>query len=104
MIAASTGTRALLILCRRRDEIDWLVSNLTLPGLVCGWLLADEYHQHHPERPVLQFSELINARNVPPMQAICVPPAESMRVLEALRAMRPSETARVLPFHVCEAA
>ncbi len=58
VIATPTGERALLVLCHQGEEIDWLVSKVSLPGLVCGWVLADEYHDHHPGRPALLLSDL----------------------------------------------
>ena len=30
--------------------IDWLYTRADLPGLVDGWILADEYHDHRPDR------------------------------------------------------
>ena len=34
-------------------RVDWLCTKTELPGLVDGWILADEFHQAHPGRPVL---------------------------------------------------
>ncbi|MFL5156848.1 MAG: response regulator, partial [Microvirga sp.] len=49
VMASPNGERALLTLCQQGDEIDWLVSKVSLPGLVCGWILKDEYQSHHPD-------------------------------------------------------
>jgi CheY-like chemotaxis protein len=89
--AVSSGAQALLTLCEQRKRIDWLVTGLHLPGLVCGWLLADEYHRHHPMRPVLIVSEAIAETGWPAVDAIIVPPFAPMRVLESLKALRMSE-------------
>ena len=95
VIAASTGERALLTLCQQGDEIDWLVSKIKLPGLVCGWLLADEYHTHHPDRVPLLVSPASNTTKMPSAHAIFIPPATPMKVLEVLKALRAPEVARV---------
>ena len=103
VIAAPNGERALLILCQQGDVVDWLVSKVSLPGLVCGWILKDEYHQHHPDRPVL----LVAARNpaeMPSAHAVFVSPAAPMRALEVLQALRNPEAAQVLPFPGSKAA
>jgi CheY-like chemotaxis protein len=51
--AAATGERGLLILREERHRVDWLVSRVALPGLACGWVLADEFRALHPDRPAL---------------------------------------------------
>jgi CheY-like chemotaxis protein len=104
VIAASTGEQALLALCQQRGEIDWLVSKVSLPGLVCGWILMDEYHEHHPGRPALLVSHMIDTAERPSMQAIFVPPAAPMRVLEVLKTLRTPEQDHEVPFHVSQAA
>ena len=95
VIATSTGERALLTLCQQGDEIDWLVSKVRLPGLVCGWLLADEYHTHHPDRAALLIPHTLNLAKMPSAHAVFVPPATPMRVLEVLKALRTPEATRV---------
>jgi CheY-like chemotaxis protein len=94
VIAASTGERALLTLCQEGDEIDWLVSKVNLPRLVCGWLLADEYHTHHPDRAALLVSPALNTAKMLSAHAVFIPPATPMRVLEVLKALRTPEAAR----------
>ena len=53
VISADTGERALLALREWGRRIDWLFTAVALPGLVDGWIVADEYHWHHPERAVV---------------------------------------------------
>jgi CheY-like chemotaxis protein len=53
VFTASTGEQAFLILRNRRYQIGWLYSRSALPGLIDGWILADEYHDVHPDRPVV---------------------------------------------------
>jgi CheY-like chemotaxis protein len=103
VMAAPNGERALLTLCHQGDEIDWLVSKVSLPGLVCGWILKDEYQSHHPDRPVLLIAAL-DPSETPSAHAVFVPPASPVRVLEVLQALRSPEAAQVLPFPSSKAA
>lgn len=103
VMTSPNGERALLTLCQQGDEIDWLVSKVSLPGLVCGWILKDEYQNHHPDRPVLLIASLDPAE-VPSAHAVFVPPASPVRVLEVLQALRGPEAAQVLPFPRSKAA
>ncbi|PVE21988.1 response regulator [Microvirga sp. KLBC 81] len=50
VITAETGERAFLALRDWRRPIDWLYTRATLPGLIDGWILADEYHETHQNR------------------------------------------------------
>lgn len=52
-LAADTGERAFTILRHRQHQIGWLYSRAALPGLIDGWILADQYHQAYPSRPVI---------------------------------------------------
>ena len=103
VIAASTGDRALLVLCHQGEEIDWLVSKVSLPGLVCGWILADEYHEHHPARSVLLLSDQDTANKLS-MNAVFIPPLAPMKVLEVLQGLRSPDPAQVLHFPAPKAA
>jgi CheY-like chemotaxis protein len=103
VITVPAGERALLVLCQQGAEIDWLVSKASLPGLICGWILADEYHEHHPDRPVLLVSSL-NPADRPSANAVFIPPAAPMRILEVLQALKTPEPAQVLQFPASKAA
>ena len=104
VIAAPTGEQALLTLCRHGREIDWLVSKLRLPGLVCGWILTDEYHAHHPDRPALLVFEATHMARVSSAPALIIPPSAPMKVLEALQALRDREPLQALPIRASQAA
>ena len=103
VITRSTGEQALLVLCHQGAEIDWLVSKVSLPGLVCGWILKDEYNEHHPDRPVLLISPLAPA-DAPAVHAVFVPPGAPMRILDLLQALKNPEQAQVLQFPAIQAA
>jgi len=104
VIAAQAGEQALLTLCRYGGEIDWLVSKVGLPGLVCGWMLADEYRQHHSDRPVVLIPPLFEPARMSSDQVVFVPPGAPMRVLEVLQALKNPEPVCVLPFREVKAA
>src|ERR671914_649190 len=43
VLSAHTGEQALLLLVQERGRIDCLFTAVELPGLVDGWMLADEF-------------------------------------------------------------
>jgi CheY-like chemotaxis protein len=53
VITAETGERAFLILRDWSRPIGWLYTRAALPGLIDGWILADEYHDTHRNRKVI---------------------------------------------------
>lgn len=98
VVAVPTGERALLALCRHGNQIDWLVSKVSLPGLVCGRMLAEEYHQHHSDRHVVLIPPQFDPAKMSSDRLVFVPPGSPMRVLEVLQALKSPELACVLPF------
>jgi DNA-binding NtrC family response regulator len=52
-ITANTGENAFLALRDWSHPIGWLYTRAVLPGLVDGWILADEYHDIHRDRAVI---------------------------------------------------
>jgi CheY-like chemotaxis protein len=50
VITAETGERAFVALRDWSRPIDWLYTRAALPGLIDGWILADEYHEMHWNR------------------------------------------------------
>jgi CheY-like chemotaxis protein len=53
VITAETGERAFLILRDWSRPIEWLYTRAALPGLIDGWILADEYHDTYRSRKVI---------------------------------------------------
>ncbi len=53
VLSADTGERGLLALRQWGRRIDWLFTAVSLPGLVDGWIVGDEYHLSHPHRRVV---------------------------------------------------
>lgn len=53
--SCSTGEEALGIF-QSRAEIDWLLTDINLPGCIDGWVVGAEFHLRHPLRPVIYVS------------------------------------------------
>lgn len=56
VLAAGTGEEALALLRSRGDSIDWLFTDIELPGVIDGWLVGAEFHLSYPLRPVVYAS------------------------------------------------
>ena len=50
VVATESGAQAFHVLRDWHRPVDWLFSRASLPGLIDGWILADEYHDSHPAR------------------------------------------------------
>jgi CheY-like chemotaxis protein len=50
VVTAATGEQAFYLLRDWHHPIGWLYTRADLPGLIDGWILADEYHDSHPDR------------------------------------------------------
>ncbi|KAA2244288.1 response regulator [Salinarimonas soli] len=53
VLTAGTGEEALEILRERPGAVDWLFTDIRLPGLIDGWRVADEFRFTYPLRPVI---------------------------------------------------
>ena len=85
VIAAATGERAFLALRDWSRPIAWLYTRAALPGLIDGWILADEYHETHRNRTVVISGSV--ARISPRGDVVLnqpVPPAAFEAILGAL--------------------
>jgi len=54
--ACATGEEALGILQAEGAGIDWLLTDISLPGAVSGWVVGAEFHLSYPFRPVIYAS------------------------------------------------
>ena len=104
VLAVPNGNAGLLSLCQQQAQIDWLVTRVRFPGLVDGWLLADEYHRHNPDRPVILLSETISDAECPSVEAVFVLPHAPMRVLEVLKGLAGAELIQVAAHELQRAA
>ncbi len=53
---ASSGEEALHILREEGSGIDWLFTDVNLPGCIDGWAVGAEFHLSYPLRPVIYTS------------------------------------------------
>src|SRR5215217_1172606 len=51
-----TGEEALSILETHGADIDWLLTDINLPGCIDGWVVGAEFHFRYPLRPVIYSS------------------------------------------------
>ncbi|WP_336485256.1 response regulator [Methylobacterium nigriterrae] len=67
VVEASSGEAALTLLRGRGADIDWLFTDIRLPGLIDGWSVAQAYRAIHPDRPVIYASTgaTVERRTVP---------------------------------------
>ena len=84
VVAAATGERALILLREWPRRVDWLYTAVELPGLVDGWILADEYHQTHPSRPVIYADRNPVERGARPYSVVLQWPVSPQAVLRTL--------------------
>jgi two-component system, OmpR family, response regulator len=56
VLEVGTGEAAMTLLRSNQGEVDWLYTDIRLPGLVDGWRVADEFRFSHPARPVIYSS------------------------------------------------
>lgn len=99
-LPAATGERALVTLREQGRRIDALVSDVELPHLVDGWILADEFRSLHPGRPIVLAAATPAGRRADSLQALVVPtpmsPQDLLSSLEGLFGhpeVRPAEPA-----------
>lgn len=63
VLEASTGEAALTLLRKRGEEVDWLLTDIHLPGLIDGWTVAGAFRAIKPEGPVVYTSADTSSRN-----------------------------------------
>lgn len=85
VVSAATGERGLILLREWPRHVDWLYTAIDLPGLVDGWILADEYHQTHPSRPVIYAGSKSLERRAKPNEIFLPGPVSPKAVLRTLR-------------------
>jgi DNA-binding response OmpR family regulator len=56
VVSAYTGEHALSRLRASKGEIDWVLADIRLPGLINGWVVGSEFSLTHPLRPVIYMS------------------------------------------------
>ncbi len=56
VVSASSGEDAMTFLREHGGEVDWLFTDINLPGLIDGWMVAEAYSALNPGRPVIYAS------------------------------------------------
>ena len=87
---AATGEQGLVLLREWPRRIGWLYTKTELPGLVDGWILAEEFHQAHPSRPVLYRVPRHGRQPSHERGIILTTPASAWRVVEVLLSLSQS--------------
>src|SRR4051812_34353581 len=88
---AGTGEQGLLLLREWPRRINWLYTKTELPGLVDGWILADEFHQAHPSRPVVYGVPANGKRLARGKDIVLETPVPPMKVAEGLLRLSQNE-------------
>jgi two-component system OmpR family response regulator len=84
VVVAGTGEDALAILQDRRHTIDWLFTDIRLPGVIDGWRVADEFRFSHPLRPVVYASAFPSEQPRPVAHSIFIrKPYRPSEIVEA---------------------
>jgi two-component system, OmpR family, response regulator len=55
-VSACTGEQALSILRHGTEAVDWLLTDIRLPGSIDGWAIGSEFTLKDPMRPVIYVS------------------------------------------------
>lgn len=85
VLSAHTGEQALLTLVQERGRIDCLFTEVELPGLVDGWMLADELRVTDAARPVVFAAKSKPAKARRPKGSVFVTgPVLPPKVVEAV--------------------
>jgi two-component system, OmpR family, response regulator len=56
VVAAESGEDALSRIRQEGSAIDWLLTDINLPGVIDGWVVGAEFHLNYPLRPVIYAS------------------------------------------------
>ncbi|QGY01372.1 response regulator [Methylobacterium mesophilicum SR1.6/6] len=87
VIEASTGEAALTLLRAQGAAIDWLFTDIHLPGLIDGWTVAHAFRAIHPDRPVVYTSTDTNGRSGVPGSLFLRKPFQMQEVNRLVRMM-----------------
>lgn len=73
VIIAESGEEALETLRARGPAIDWLLTDIKLPGCIDGWIVGAEFHLSYPLRPVVYASAFAPRRRAHAAGGVYVP-------------------------------
>lgn len=85
---AVDGAEALSILRSGSAAIDWLFTDIRLPGGISGWTIGDEFRLSHPFRPVIYASSNPgDASRVVANSVFVAKPYSASQIVDAFRAL-----------------
>ena len=87
VVEASTGEAALTLLRAQGAAIDWLFTDIHLPGLIDGWTVAHAFRTIHPDRPVVYTSTDTMGRSGVPGSFFLRKPFQVQEVNRLVRTM-----------------
>jgi two-component system, OmpR family, response regulator len=95
-VCAGTGEQALVTLRGERGRIDGLFTHIELPGLVDGWIVADEFRSMRPSGPIVFAGRPGSAAQVGAAARLVGSPVLPPKVVEAFAILcgREQEVAR----------
>ena len=83
-VCAGTGEQALLTLMRERGRIDAVFTEVELPGLVDGWMVAEEFRSTRPAGPIVFAARPGSEAQIGAGSAVVASPVLPPKVVEAL--------------------
>ena len=87
VLATHNGEQALLTLMQERGRLDCLFTAVELPGLVDGWMLAEEFRSNDAARPVVFATGQERADQAAPATAFVARPLLPPQVVEAINGL-----------------
>ena len=97
VVAASSGEAALTTLRTGAADLDWLLTDINLPGLIDGWTVADAFRDLYPERPVIYASTRAGFDRRPVSGSLFMRKPFQIREIVALARMMAAERSPLLP-------
>jgi len=96
VVVTESGVQAFHLLRERHRPIDWLFSRAILPGLIDGWILADEYHDAHPDRAAVIAASQASASA---QGHIVLKDPSPTTVLDTMRCIMARNRSSLIPSH-----
>jgi CheY-like chemotaxis protein len=85
-LSALSGEEALEILRSNGPAIDWLLTDINLPGCIDGWIVGAEFHLSYPLRSVVYASAFAPRSRAPTAGGVYVPkPYSPAAIVDLLR-------------------
>jgi two-component system, OmpR family, response regulator len=94
-LSCSTGEEALSMLRTDGAGIDWLLTDINLPGCIDGWVVGAEFHLRYPLRPVIYASACAPTLKSNMAGGVYVPkPYSPAKIVEIIKQMTAQDEPR----------